>query len=125
MTMFYSEYRYSTWQDKFKAYGPFVIIGFMLLSILGFMGFLFSTGSASSLPASNMPAINGMINATKANAPNGIGNTILNTVGLGNAKNNKGGVGNAILNTVGLGNAKNNKGVMANLGNMLTTPKNV
>lgn len=102
MSMFYSEYRYSTWQDKFKAYGPFIIIGFLLLSILGYMGFLFSTGT--SLPASNMPAIQGVLNATKTNSPNGIANNILNTVGLGN-------------------NRSSNRN-LTNLGGILATPTN-
>jgi len=118
MTMFYSEYRLSTWQDKLKAYGPFLIVGFLLLSVLGYMGFLFSIGSGNVLPASNMSAITGVMNATKANAPNGIVNTVVNSVG--NAVNS---VGNAVGNAVGIANNNKNRG-LANLGGILTTPAN-
>ena len=100
ISMFYSEYRYSTWQEKLKAYGPFLIIGFLLLSVLGYMGFLFSIGSGGVLPASNMPAITGVLNATRANSPGGIGSSVINSVGLG---------------------ANKNRG-LANLGGILTTP---
>ncbi len=42
--MFYSEYRYSTWQERLKFYAPFVMIAGLILAIVFYLGFLFSTG---------------------------------------------------------------------------------
>jgi len=123
MSMFYSEYRNSTWQDTLKVYAPFVIVGGLLLAVLGYMGFLFTTGSQSSLPASNIPAIAGVMNATKTNAPNGIANAVVNTVG--NVVNKVGNVVGNAVNKVGnaVGIANKNRG-LANLGGILKTPTN-
>jgi hypothetical protein len=61
-----------------------------------------------------MSAITAVMNATKANAPNGIANTVVNSVG--NAVN-------AVGNAVGIANNNKNRG-LANLGGILTTPAN-
>jgi uncharacterized membrane protein len=111
--LFSSEYRYSTWQDRLKFYAPFVMIASLITAVLFYMGYLFSTKGPSALPASNLPvsgpevtnALNTVVN-TATNAVNNTINTVANAVGLGG--NNRG----------------NNKGVLANLGNILTTPNN-
>ena len=68
MSMFYSEYQYSTWQFKLQNYAPFLIVGAVILFLLGYMGFLFGSGAGNTLPASNLPAITNVLNVTKANS---------------------------------------------------------
>ena len=104
--LFYSEYRYSTWQEQLKFYAPFIIIGALILSILSYMGFLFSTRGPNALPASNLAP-----NTTAASVVNDTANALTNTV-------------NTVANAVGLGTPKNNKGILTNLGNILATPVN-
>jgi hypothetical protein len=117
--LFYSEYRFSTWQERLKFYGPFIIIGALILAIISYMGFLFGTQGANALPASNLPAnispvsvatdtTNAVAN-TAANAATAATNAVTNAV-------------NTTLNAVGLGGPKNNKGILTNLGNILATP---
>lgn len=91
MALFSSEYRLSTWQDRFKEYGSFIIVGALIVGILFYMLFLFSTRGASALPASVVPVPNAMevvntandaINTTKnaiTNAFNSVVNTVANT----------------------------------------------
>jgi hypothetical protein len=114
MSLFYSEYRYATWQDQFKVYGPFIIIGIVIVSVLGYMGFLFGTGAENTLPASNMSAITAVMNATRANTSPGIVNTLKNTV-----NNVTAAVSNAVT-----GANQANRGIAANLGNILASPFN-
>ena len=108
--LFYSEYRFSTWQERLKFYGPFIIIGALILSILSYMTFLFSTGGTNTLPASNLPA-----NSTAVDVVNDTANAVINTAN--NAIN-------TVANAVGLntGPKANNKGILTNLGNILATP---
>jgi hypothetical protein len=122
VSIFYSEYRYSTWQEQLKFYAPFLMIGGVILMSLMYMGFLFGTQGSSALPASNLPAgTNTAVNSV-ANAANNAATSVANTVAN---------VGNTIANTVGLGtnNTKNNKskngeGLLGNLGGILKTPNN-
>jgi hypothetical protein len=114
-SLFYSEYRFSTWQDRLKFYGPFIIIGALILAILSYMGFLFGTGATNILPASNLPVNTTATNVVNDTA-NAVANTAIDTV-------------NALANAVGLNtNLKpvpTNKGILTNLGNILATPINV
>jgi hypothetical protein len=123
-TLFSSEYRFSTWQDRLKFYGPFLIIGALVLAVLGYMGFLFGSKGANALPASNNIAGDAQV----VEAANTVGNGALsavtgitNAVGItNNAKvnQNKGVLTNLgqILNNSGANKTANNKGVMGNLG---------
>jgi hypothetical protein len=109
MNAFGAEYRLSTWQYNFTSYGPFImvggvllVIGFYLLSLLPFGGK--NTGTtAPTLPemptVAEMPNANTATNAVTAgvnNALKGITNiagTAAAAVGVGNATkpaNNKG-----------------------------------
>ena len=104
-TLFASEYRYSTWQDRLKFYAPFLMIGALVLAVLGYMGFLFGSKGANALPASNGIAGDAQV----VEAANSVGNTALNAV-------------TGLTNAVGLtNNAKvnQNKGVLTNLGQIL------
>jgi hypothetical protein len=103
-TLFYSEYRYSTWQDRLKFYAPFLMIGALILAVLGYMGFLFGSRGANALPANNGVAGDAQV----VDAVNTVGNTALKSV-------------TNLTNAVGITNAKvnNNKGVLSNLGNIL------
>jgi len=120
--IFSSEYRYSTWQERLKFYGPFVIIGGLILAILFYMLFLFTSVGPSALPASNIP-----MNVGSKNAMTSVTNTVTNTVkNVTEAVSNAvGSVGTAVTNTVSnvVGkNNSNNKGVFQNLGGILSTP---
>lgn len=100
-SMFSSEYRLSTWQDAFKEYGMWFVIGFLFLSLLGYTTYLFS--SSNSSPANSAgSAITGVLNATKENK------SILSPVAN---------VASSILN-----GTNKNKGTLANLGNIIATP---
>jgi len=106
--LFYSEYRFSTWQERLKFYGPFVIIGALILAIISYMGFLFGTQGSSALPASNLPT-NLSATAVANDTASAVATTATNAI-------------NSTLNAVGLGTPKNNKGILTNLGNILSTP---
>lgn len=114
-TLFYSEYRFSTWQERLKFYGPFVLIGALILATLSYMGFLFGTGGANTLPASNLPA-----NTNAASVVNDTANAVANTVIK--AVNS---AANAVGLNAGLKPVNENKGILTNLGNILATPTNV
>jgi hypothetical protein len=107
-SLFSSEWRYSTWQERLKEYAPFLIVGALVLAVLGYMGFLFGTRGANALPATNAPAADAQV----VEAVNNAGNTALNAAV--NVTNTLGLTNNAKVNT--------NKGVMENLGNILATP---
>jgi hypothetical protein len=112
--LFSSEYRYSTWQDQFKFYAPFVLIGGLILAVLMYIGFLFGTEGPSALPASSVP----IANATEVvNSANNAANTIANAVN--NAVTN---VTNIIGLTNNKGNTANRAGMLSNLGRILNTP---
>lgn len=111
-TLFSSEYRYSTWQEQLKFYAPFIIIGALILSILGYMGFLFgSNGGVNVLPAPNVAAAG---DAQVVDAINTVGNTVL--AGATNLTNSLGLTNNAKVNQ--------NRGLLSNLGNILNTNSN-
>jgi hypothetical protein len=108
--LFSSEYRYSTWQDRLKFYAPFVMIAGLILAILFYMGFLFTTQGPSALPATNLPVsvpeVTNAVNTVVNNASTAVSNTM-----------------NSVANAIGLGNNRaNNKGFLANLGNIISTP---
>ena len=115
--LFGYEYRFSTWQDAFKGYASFILIGVLILSILFYIGFIFMTKGASALPASNLPANTGITTAVN-NAVTNVGNIFSNvTNAVTNSVNN---VTNTIL---GNGNSRNNRSnVLTNLTNILATP---
>jgi hypothetical protein len=116
--LFSAEYRYSTWQEQFKFYGPFVLVGGLILAILMYIGFLFGTEGASALPASSVPVANAteVVNSANnavSNAVNTVTNTVSNAV-------------NKVTNTLGFTNSRNNNmnkaGLLSNLGRILNTP---
>ena len=129
MQMFYSEYRYSTWQEALKPYAGFVIMGLVFFLILGYVLYLFGIGAGSTLPTTNMGAISNVMNATRANnSSKGIVGNVVNTV-----SNAATGVANAATGVVtGVTNAANGvatgatnvvSNVSTNLGKMLGTPE--
>jgi hypothetical protein len=140
--LFYPEYRYSTWQDQLKQYASFIIVGVLIIFILFYLAFVFTTQGASALPAAAVPAANAteVVN-TAANTANTVlnkaGNVAGNIVGaagnvvgaagnvVGKVTNVVGNVANKAANIVGLGknNTKNNKqGLLYELGNIIKTP---
>jgi len=108
--LFASEYRFSTWQSHFKNYAPFIMVGFLIISILFYMGFLYGTKGVEALPASNLPVNNALVN-TVVNNSKGIINSV--TTAVTNVGNSLG------LNT----NKKlSNQNMLKNLGGILSTP---
>lgn len=115
-SMFWTEYKLSTWQDQIKLVAPGVFIAAIFIYILFAIGTFF-TGGEVPVPAvpvpTEMPTATGVTN-TIAGAFNTAVNTVKNTVAnvtgantnAGKAANNKGG----ILNTIGnaIGNASTN-----------------
>lgn len=124
MTQFGSEYRFSTWQELLKDYAAFFLVGFLILAVLGYIAFLFGMGGGASLPASNVPAITGVLNATKSSgntgilgaATNGINNAMSSITGTApNRSNTLANLGKMVatpMNSLGLGNGRNNKGIL-------------
>lgn len=114
--LFASEYRFSTWQDQFKFYGPFVIIGALILGILAYIGFLFGTEGVTALPATNLPA-----NAAVVEAAN---NAVVNISNTANKAVNA--ITNTITNALNIGPKNNTKinrgGIIENLAQILATP---
>ncbi len=112
--LFGSEYRFSTWQERLKYYSTPIMIGGLILAILMYLGYLFQSKGANILPASNLTpeassvavAVNNTATVANNIATNAM-NQVANVVGLGNNR----------------GNAGRNQGVLANLGQMLNTPK--
>ena len=96
MTLFYAEYRYTTWTDRIKTYGPMLLIGMLILASLSYIMYLFGTQGPSALPASNL--------------------TPSQTLAVNNAVN-------SVANTLGLNTGKKNNGtILENLGGILNTP---
>lgn len=120
MSQFGSEYRFSTWQELLKDYAAFFLVGFLILAVLGYIAFLFGMGGGSSLPASNLPAVTNVLNATKSSntgilgaATNGINNAL--TTVTGNRSNTLANLGKVVqtpLNALGLNTGRNNRGLL-------------
>jgi hypothetical protein len=121
--LFGSEYRYATWTDKLRFYGPFVIIAGLILSILFYILFLFTSRGPSALPASNI-SMNAGSKDIVSSVTNAVVNSVKNaTAAVGSAVGSAtGAVTNAVSNVVGKNNYNANKGVLQNLGNILSTP---
>ena len=140
--LFYPEYRYSTWQDQLKQYASFIVIGILIVLILLYLGFIFSTQGASALPAAAVPPANAAEVVNTANtvmnqATNAVGNAaaaagnIFGKVGevagnvVGKAANVVGNVTNKAANVVGLGKGNNKQGLLYELGNIIKTPNKI
>ena len=124
-SLFSSEYRYSTWQERLKWIAPTIMYSALGVGILIFVGSLFGGPSlASVLPITNLPpgpanSVTGTINNT-AKAANQAANQAVSVVNQ---------VANTVSNTLGLNtknNTKNNRpsNALSNLGGLLSTPKN-
>ena len=147
--LFYPEYRYSTWQDQLKQYASFIMVGILIILILLYLGFIFTTQGASALPAAAVPAANAaeVVNAANTTVNKAAGNVAAaagNVVGkvgevagnvaaaagnvVGKVGEVVGNVANKAANVVGLGknNYKGNKqGLLYELGNIIKTPNKI
>jgi hypothetical protein len=150
MQLFYPEYRYSTWQDKLKQYASFIIVGVLVLLILLYLGFIFTTQGANALPAAAVPVGNAteVVNTANTvinkagnvagNAAAAVGNVAGNVAAaagnvaaaagnvVGKVTEAVGNVANKAANVVGLGkNAgkiNNKQGLLYELANIVKTP---
>jgi len=105
--LFASEYKLSTWQESLKIYGPFIMVGVIIIySIYGMIAFF--TGGAVPVPSipnipamptmNNVPSLNQMSNQmtnTFNNVANSIGNATSNIF-----SNNKGNNGSRFKNSI-------------------------
>ena len=147
--LFYPEYRYSTWQDQLKQYASFIMVGILIILILLYLGFIFTTQGASALPAAAVPPANAaeVVNAANTTVNKAVGNVAAaagNVVGkvgevagnvaaaagnvVGKVGEVVGNVANKAANVVGLGknNYKGNKqGLLYELGNIIKTPNKI
>jgi len=103
--LFASEYRLSTWQQSLMTFGPFIMIGAIIIFIIyGILGFF----TSASVPVPNMPVIPSIMpNSGNNNKGSGIIDS-LNRVG--NNLFNKGNNNKGIANSLGFGNNKKNNG---------------
>ena len=123
-SLFSSEYRYSTWQEKLKWMAPAVMYTALGVGVLVFIGSLMGgTSMAAALPVTNLPSGNAnsvteAINNTAKVANQVVNEAVNNTV---NAVNN---TANAVGNSLGL-NTRSNRpsNALSNLGGLLNTPK--
>jgi predicted PurR-regulated permease PerM len=91
-SLFQQEYRYSTWQDGLKEYGPAVVIGAIVLFLIGFIMSFFGGVSVPvpempSMPAMpampelpempNVPAVLNNVVNTAVNAMNTVKNAVM------------------------------------------------
>jgi hypothetical protein len=146
--LFYPEYRYSTWQDQLKQYASFIMVGILILLVLLYLGFIFTTQGASALPAAAVPPANAaeVVNAANTTVNKAVGNVaavagnVAGKVGevagnvaaaagniVGKVGDVVGNVANKAANVVGLGNnTKGNKqGLLYELGNIIRTPNKI
>jgi hypothetical protein len=102
--LFASEYKLSTWQEGLKIYGPFIMVGVIIMySIYGIITFF--TGGAVPVPSlpsmptmNNVPSLNQLSNQmtnTLNNVANSIGNATSNVF-----SNNKGNNGSSFKNSI-------------------------
>ena len=114
-TLFSSEYRYSTWQERLKWMAPTIMYTGLGIAVVMFLGTLYSGKSVmEALPLTNLaPGPN-----------NSVTETINNTAKVANAAVNN--VVETVNNTLGISTTpKNNRAanVITNLGGLLNTPK--
>ncbi len=127
MQLFAAEWRYSTWFERFRYYGPIIIIVTMILGALMYMAFLYQTKGADALPASNVPVANAAevvnaVNEAVTNAVNAANEAVVNATNqAAKAVNN---TVNAAVNAVNGRPTNNREGILTNLGNILKTPRN-
>jgi hypothetical protein len=110
MNAFGAEYRLSTWQYNFASYGPYIMVGGLLLVIAFYLVSLSPFGKANTgSTAPNMPEM-----PTIAEMPNANSATNVVTAGVNNALKGITNVAGNAAAVVGLGNATkaaNTKGV--------------
>ena len=132
MQMFYSEYRYSTWQNALKPYASFIIVGTVIFLILTYLLYLFGIGAGNRLPVSNMPPFMGVMSATRTNGWPSILTPSLSTASTASTASTgpqQGIVGSTIdavsrtASGIGAGVSNVVGNVATNLGNMLGTPR--
>jgi len=93
-SMFYTEYKLSTWQYSLAAYTPWVILGFALITMISAILFMFTGGSAAkAMNAVSTPmeaiqeAVTNSVNAmppanTATNPVTAAINTVVNNVSM-------------------------------------------
>ena len=117
-SMFYNEYKMSTWQYTLAAYTPWVILGFALITMLAAIVFMFtgSEGASKVMNAVSTPmeaiqvavgnSVNSMPSANSATNPlTAALNSVVNTVAgpKNNAKSNTSNTSNTSPSLPGLG----------------------
>lgn len=122
--LFASEYRLSTWQDAWKIYAPFIMIGAIILYVIyGIMAFF----SGGKVPVPSMPSVSNVTtNLSKsvsdmANTATSYMNDTANAAA--NAVNNAANAGNNMLKNI-TSNTGNNTGNTSSSNANNTTQNN-
>jgi hypothetical protein len=100
-SLFKDEYRFSTWQDQLKIYGPGALIGVIVLFLVGFILSFFGGASMPVPSVPSMPEMPSMPEIPPAsevfnNVTNTVTNTVTNAINrVNNAFNRNGAAGNS------------------------------
>jgi hypothetical protein len=79
-SLFENEYRFSTWQDQLKIYGPGVVIGVTVLFLIGFILSFFGGPSVPVPPMPEMPEMPNIQESAPVQAAVNTFNSVKNTV---------------------------------------------
>lgn len=116
-TLFWDEYRQSTWQDQMKLFAPGIMLVVIVLYVLFALLTVFTGGQVPvpSLPNIELPSAESATNAVTETINNALqvimpNNTVKNNANRGNNQGNQG-------NNQGNQNRVNNQGNQANQGN--------
>jgi hypothetical protein len=111
MALFKNEYKLSTWQTGLIAYAPFIVLGFMIIFILGY---IFTSYRGGEVPVPNMDSVGsptdtiGSFTNSVTNGISSVTNSIVNTTKT--VANNVVKNANAIVNKVANNTPKFNNG---------------
>lgn len=108
--LFASEYRLSTWQDAWKIYAPFIMVGAIILYVIyGIMAFF----SGGKVPVPSIPSVSN-VTTNLSKSVSDMANTATNymnetATAAANAVNNAANAGNNMLNNMTSNTSRNTK----------------
>lgn len=108
--LFASEYRLSTWQDAWKIYAPFIMVGAIILYVIyGIMAFF----SGGKVPVPSMPSVSN-VTTNLSKSVSDMANTATSymnetATAAANAVNNAANAGNNMLNNMTSNTSRNTK----------------
>ena len=123
--LFASEYRLSTWQDAWKIYAPFIMVGAIILYVIyGIMAFF----SGGKVPVPSMPSVSSVttnLSKSVSDMANTASSYVNNTATAAvNAVNNATNAGNSMLKNMTSRNNTSNTSNTSNNTSRNTTSRN-